>query len=375
MNHIAINAFFWARPDTGSGQYIKNLVHHLANLEPSMRITLVYPGSKTPNDSLPASCSWHLVTPRPGHIGKLLFEQFDFPRACRQIGADLAHIPYWGPPLRSPAPVVVTIHDLIPLLLCEYRGGILARLYTSFVAASARGARQIITDSNASKKDICSHLGIPDSKIHVIYLAASDKFKPGPADPQVVDRYHLPDAYTLYMGGYDVRKNVPALLQAYTIAGPSIGDQFPLVLAGRIPAIPSPRFPDIHKLIAELEIQDFVALPGFIDEADKPALYRNATSVIFMSKYEGFGLPVLEAMACGIPVVVSDCSSLPEIVGPAGFVLDPDDIKGLAGAIIACSIQDDLRANLRQRGLEQAGRFTWTKTAQQTLQVYRQVIA
>lgn len=373
--HVTINAYFWNRPDTGSGQYTRNIAYHLAECFPSLRISLIYPGNKAPANQLPDSCTWHLVKPRSGEIGKVLFEQVDFPRACLQAGADLAHIPYWGSPLRSPVPTVVTIHDLIPMLLREYRGGILARLYNSLVAASARGAQQVITDSNASKMDIVRHLEIPAANVERIYLAAGADFKPGPADPEVNDRYHLPSAYTLYLGGFDVRKNVTSLVRAFSIVGPSIGDQFPLVLAGRLPDHCSPRFPNIPGLISELGLQDFIILPGFIDEADKPTLYRNATSVVFISNYEGFGLPVLEAMACGTPVIVSDRTSLTEIVGPAGFVLDPSDIQALAGAIISCSVQKDLQADLSRRGLEQAGLFTWQKTAQQTWNVYNRAVS
>ena len=128
-------------------------------------------------------------------------------------------------------------------------------------------------------------------------------------------------------------------------------------------------------LIDRLEIGEWVRQVGFIDEVDKPAVYRGASVVVQLSHYEGFGLPPLEAMACGVPVVVSERSSLPEVVGSAGFVLDPDDVEGVAGAIIACAIQEPLQADLRQRGLEQAGRFSWQRTARQTLAAYRSALS
>jgi glycosyltransferase involved in cell wall biosynthesis len=123
-----------------------------------------------------------------------------------------------------------------------------------------------------------------------------------------------------------------------------------------------------------LEIGDWVRVTGFVDEKTKVAIYRGAAVVVQVSRYEGFGLTALEAMACGKPVVVSDRSSLPEVVGPAGFAIDPDDIRGIAGAIIACAIQDDLRQELSRRALVQAGRFAWWRTARRTLDVYRQVL-
>ena len=372
--HLAINAYFWDRPDTGSGQYTRQLVAHLTQLAPDLCITLVSPQQAPTDRALPNSCNWYPVASRPGHLGKVLFEQLGFSRACQEIGADVAHVPYWGSPLRSPVPTVVTIHDMIPLLLREYRGGFLPRLYTSLVAASARGAQQVITDSFVSKADITAHLEIPAGRVSVIHLAADDRFQPGPADPAVAAKYALPDQYVLYLGSFDIRKNVSTLLHAYSFAGPAIGDSFPLVLAGRLPTAPSPRLPDLQALIEGFDIREYVHVTGFIDEADKPALYRGAAVLVQLSHYEGFGLTPLEAMACGTPVVVSDQSSLPEVVGAAGFTLDPDDAEGIAGAIIACAIQEDLQADLRQRGLEQAARFSWRRTADQTLQVLRQAV-
>ncbi len=372
--HVAMNAFFWDRPDTGSGQYLIQLVRHLLQVEPSLAITLVFPAyGRPPADLLPDSCRWQPVPARSGHLGKVRFEQIAFPRACRQLGVDLAHVPYWGSPLRSPAPTVVTVHDLIPLLLREYRGGLLARFYTSLVAAAARGAQAVITDSFASKSDLVARLGLPAERVSAIHLAAGEQFQPGPPDPAVAAKYRLPEDYALYLGGFDVRKNVDTLLHAYSFVGPSIG--VPLVLAGKLPAAPSSRFSNLGALIETLELEEHVHLTGFIDEADKPAVYRGAAVVVQIATYEGFGLTPLEAMACGVPVVASDSSSLPEVVGSAGFTLPPDDVEGIAGAIIACIIQEDLREDLIPKGLEQAGRFSWRRTAGQTLQVYRDVLA
>jgi glycosyltransferase involved in cell wall biosynthesis len=341
-----------------------------------LRITILYPDlGQVPELALPDRCRWQGVPARPGDLGKVLFEQIGFPQACRRLGADLIHVPYWGSPLRSPAPTVVTVHDLIPLLLREYRGGLLARLYTSLVTAAARGAEHVITDSYASKSDAVEGLSIPADRVTAIHLAADGRFTPGPADPAILARYDLPDRYILYLGGFDVRKNIAGLLHAFTFVGPAIGDQYPLVLAGRPPARPSRRFPDVHGLVEELGLGEWVRVTGFVDEVDKLAIYRGAAVVVQPSRYEGFGLTALEAMACGRPVVVSDRSSLPEVVGSAGFAVDPDDIRGIAGAIIACAIQEDLKEELRRSGLEQAARFSWLRTAKRTLCVYRQVLA
>jgi glycosyltransferase involved in cell wall biosynthesis len=312
-----------------------------------------------------------------GHIAKVLFEQIGFPRAAREVKADLAHVPYWGGPLRSPVPVAVTIHDLIPFLLPEYRGGALARLYTSLVAASARGVAAVITDSEASRRDIMTHLALDPARVSAIPLAAGPEFHPDQAsrlDEDIRQKYHLPDDYVLYLGGYDVRKNLPVLLKAYTYIRDGVGDSIPLALAGRLPDAITPRFTDVRPLIQQMNLSDVVRLIGWVDEEDKPALYRMAACFAYPSRYEGFGLPVLEAMACGTPVVGADATSLPEIVGDAGFLVAPDDARHMAGAILATLVQEDLAADLRKRALARAAQFSWTRTALETQAVYRSIL-
>jgi glycosyltransferase involved in cell wall biosynthesis len=148
-----------------------------------------------------------------------------------------------------------------------------------------------------------------------------------------------------------------------------------LVIGGQLPERDDPLFFDPRPLIDALGITDDVHLVGWVEEAHKPALYRGAACAVFASQYEGFGLPVLEALACGTPLVTSNVSSLPELVGDAGFVVDPADVQGLAGAILSCLVDEPLAAELRRRGPRQAARFTWAQTARQTLQAYKEVVA
>src|SRR5690606_28354461 len=268
-----------------------------------------------------------------GHLAKVRFEQSSFPQAVARARADIAHVPYWGGPLRSPAPIIVTVHDLIPLLLPAYRGGLAARLYTSLVAASARGAAAVITDSEASQADILAHLGLPAERGFALPLAAGEQYHPRSTElvnTAVRGRYSLPERYVLYLGGYDIRKNVQTLLKAYTYVRDALGDDVPLVLAGRLPEKESPRFIDVAGLVEAMNLRDTVRAIGWVDEGDAPALYRMASCFVFPSRYEGFGLPLLEAMSCGTPVVAADSASLPEVVGGAGFLVPPDDARQMA---------------------------------------------
>ena len=373
--HVAINAAFWNQPNTGSGQYTRQLVYHLNRLVSDLTITLVYPqvaGQPEPED-VPPSVNVKLVPVRAGNLGKVWFEQRLFPKACREVGATVAHVPYWGGPLQSPVPLVVTVHDLTTLLVPEYRRPFRNRLYNALVSASARGATRIITDSEASKQDIITHLQIPAEKVERIYLAAGPQFSSeddGLLDMAVLRKYDLPDFYALYLGGYELHKNVTTLLLAWTYVGQALGEEYPLVLAGRKPTQSSEIYPDYDTYIKQLDIEEYVRWIGYVDEADKPVLYRNAETFIFPSRQEGFGLGVLEAMASGTPVVTTNASSLPEVLGDAGFAVEPDDARGMAGAIISTIIQDNLRAELRQKGQQQAANFSWEKTAAETLLVY-----
>jgi glycosyltransferase involved in cell wall biosynthesis len=382
---VAINAWFWDSPTTGSGQYTRRLVEHLSAAEPDLELVLVKShgwGSQVSRFTSKVSDRLQPETrnlkPETSNLKKLWFEQVTFPLACRRLKADVAHVPYWAPPLAPSVATLVTIHDLIPLRLSEYRGGPLVRLYTALVSRTARSARLVITDSDASRRDIIVNLRIPAERVRVVYLAAGERFKPTPA-PEDVDvraRYGLPARYVLYLGGFDVRKNVATVLAACRRATPAIGEDCPLVIAGRLPAEDTLFTPNPRRLAREYGMDErSVHFTGFVDDADKPALYRGAVAFVFPSRYEGFGLPPLEALACGTPVVGSDASSISEVVGNAGVLRPPDDAEGLADALAQLATNADFRAELSRRALAQAARFSWERTAQETLAAYRDASA
>ncbi|MBN1179119.1 MAG: glycosyltransferase family 4 protein, partial [Anaerolineae bacterium] len=293
------------------------------------------------------------------------------------LRADVAHVPYWAPPMAPRVPTVVTIHDLIPLLLRPYRGGPPVRLYTALVSATAERAALVLTDSEASRQDILTHLDLPPERVRAIPLAVGAGFtpEPTPEDGAIRRRYGLPARYVLYLGGFDVRKNVETALRTYTWAGPLIGDDCPLVVAGRLPEHDTDFAPDPRRQARELDLDPaWVRFPDPVAEADKPAVYRGAAAFVFPSRYEGFGLPPLEAMACGVPVVGSQAASLPEVVGDGGVLLPPDDAAGMAGALIQLATDSSFHAALRRRALAQAARFSWEHTARETLAAYRTIL-
>jgi glycosyltransferase involved in cell wall biosynthesis len=372
---IAINGWFWDQPLTGSGQYTRQLLAHLAQIAPQHEYIVVTAETdfRITNPELEYKSP---VFRKPG-FGKVWFEQVTFPRACHRLNADLAHVPYWGSPLNPSVPTLVTIHDIIPLLLPDYRGGVLVRTYTGLVQSAAANATLILTDSEASKCDIAAHMGLSVDRMRVVYLAANAAFTPAPNpdDETVRAHYGLPDEYVLYLSGFDVRKNLVGLLQTWTFAESALGEFTPLVIAGHIPQH-STFAPDPRKIAEALEIDPAtLRFPGLIDEAHKPAIYRGAACFLFPSRYEGFGLAPLEALSCGVPIVGSDASSIPEVVGDAGVLVRPDDVRRMAGALIAIATEPETRADLSEKALAQAARFSWEKTARQTLVAYEEVLA
>jgi glycosyltransferase involved in cell wall biosynthesis len=375
--HIAFNGWFWDQPYTGSGQYIRRLLHHLRRIAPYLQMSLVLPAHITAPDDLPDKVRVVPTKGSSGDLGKVWFEQQIFPQMAGRVGADIAHVPYWGPPLSSPAPLVTSVLDVIPLVLPEYSQGFKARLYTSLVSATARGSAHIFTLSDASKADIVEHLGIPENLITTTYLAPDESFHPrmgAERDEAVRQKYNLPDQFVLGIGGFDVRKQFNQLLLAYTYVLQAEGDNTPLVMAGKEPSWGTPMFPDMRKYAADLGISDNIRWIGYVDEADKPSLYRLARVFVFPSRYEGFGLPVIEAMASGTPVVANEISSIPEIVGSGAFLVESGNARKMAGAIIALLLQEPLRQQQVNAGLAQATKFSWRKTAKETLNVYEKVM-
>ena len=224
---IAVNAWFYDQIHTGSGQYLRYLIPALVEADPTLALFLVTPEYKLAAERRlgGTAFAWPdrvTVVPapvKPGHLGKVWFEQRLFPQMAGDLGVDVAHVPYFGSPLAPPTPTVVTIHDLIPLVLPEYRGGPLVRLYTSLAAAAAANADLVLADSEASRQDILQYLKLAPDKVRTVYLAPAPHYEPLESWTQVeyiTQKYNLPEPYILYLGGYDVRKNVKALLYAWT---------------------------------------------------------------------------------------------------------------------------------------------------------------
>ena len=336
---------------TGIGLYTANLLRALRRVAPQHEyLELAWGGTE------------ELRTDR-----RLYWQQVGLPRRARAAGAELLHVTGFDAPLWHPCPVVLTVHDLIGLLYPQNLPPV-ARLYWSrWLPHSVRWATRIIADSEHTRRDLVRHLGIAPERIAVAYLGVDAAFHPledGPALEAVRARHELPEANLLYVGTLEPRKGLDTLLSAYHLL---VAD-FPhhLVIAGKKGWYTEA----LYRQVQELGLSQRVHFAGYVPDEELPALYNLANAFVFPSRYEGFGLPVLEAMACGVPVVCSQAASLPEVVGDAGVLVPVDDPAALAGALRRVLADRGLAGELRARGLERARRFSWEETARRTVEVY-----
>ena len=273
-------------------------------------------------------------------------------------------------PLRG-VPTVLTVHDLIFRRYPAHHKPLNRWYLNPTLPLFCRRAGHIIAVSEQTKRDVIAAYGVPAKKISVIYEAADPRFRPQPAEDRsrCPARYDLPERYLLFVGTIEPRKNLGRLLAAFErLHAEGLTDA--LVIVGKRGWL----YDDFFARLEGSPAKQAVIFPGFVPDADLPAVYAGAQALAFPSEFEGFGLPVLEAMACGAPVVCSNTSSLPEVAGDAALLVDPLDVDALTDALRRVLNDPALAADLRARGLAQAARFSWARAAEETLAVYRRVI-
>ncbi|HYW87216.1 MAG TPA: glycosyltransferase family 1 protein, partial [Chloroflexota bacterium] len=310
------------------------------------------------------------------NVEQVYWEQMGIVAAGMREKIDLLHCPYWSNPVWSPWPTVVTVHDVIQFVLPEYAWRKISRLYFGMVSVAARRAQAVITVSECSKRDIMKIIGLPAERIHVIGNAVDPSFYPV-RDAWLLantrERYGIASRFLLYFGGFDMRKNVPRIIEAYGRLPESLRREYQLVIAGRYQHLGHPLYPDPRETVRRLGLDGSVIFTGQIREQDKAPLYSAATVYMFPSLYEGFGMTVLEAMACGTPVLTSNVSALPEVVGDAGALVDPYSTDAISHTLAELLESQSTRDELSRRGLERARYFTWPQVAEQTVRVYREI--
>jgi len=298
-----------------------------------------------------------------------LKEQYRLPLLAKRFALELLHSPYYIKPYRLPCPSVVTFYDVIPLLYPQYLPSWWARplfkLTARLALASAAG---VIAVSQSARDDLLSFFSLPKRKVWATPLAVDRRFKQLREEliADLRQRYQLPPKYILHVGINKPHKNLLHLLEVFG----GLNTEAKLVLAGREDA----RYPEARQTAERLGLGKRVLFLGDVADDDLPPLYNGAALFVFPSLYEGFGLPVLEAMACGTPVVCSNTSSLPEIVGDAAIMLDPLDREAWVATMTEVLEREALRKDMREEGLQRAKMFSWEETARKTWGVYRDVL-
>ena len=372
---IAINAQLLAPRGAGGYRsagihtYIEQSLRHLPEAGPDLHLTVF---TSHPPDGLPSSLQLRTSrwpTERP--VLRILWEQIVQPQAARQVGADLLHAMAFVAPLLRPCPTVVTVYDLSFALFPQYFRGFNQAYLRFGTRASVKRARRVIAISDHTRRDVARLYAVPIERIDVAYPGVNPALKP--SEPAVIARFrhekNLPEKYLLFLGTLEPRKNLVMLIDAFA----RFKRQCPeatLILAGGVGWLAR----EIFDAARASGVGDSIRLPGFVPAQEKALWYAAATAFVYPSTYEGFGLPPLEAMACGTPVITSNAASLPEVVADAGVSIGPADPGGWAAALGRVWNDPIYRAELRDRGLAQSKKFTWLETARQTIAVYRHAL-
>jgi len=365
---IGIDARLVYYTQAGIGQYIMHLVQALADVDQRNEFILLQ--SRKDRSSIVDQPNFKRVpiwTPSHHRLEQLTL-RFEVSR----LDMDILHSPDFIPPFRRNCKSVITVHDLAFLLYPNFLTQESARYYGQ-IDQAVRRKDHIIAVSEATKHDLVQRLGVPDGKVSVIYEASAPEYRPLPADEArryVSDKYDLIQDYVFFVSTIEPRKNVPGLLKAYRGLLDAYKLKVKLVLAGGYGWLSD----EVMATVERLRLGDDVRFLGRVPTADLPYLYNAARVLVHPSFYEGFGLPPLEAMACGTPVVVSNVSALPEVVGDAGLLVDPNDLSELTVGMYRALTDEQLRQDMIHKGLARAAVFSWDKAGRQTLEVYARVV-
>lgn len=355
----------------GIGRYAYNLCRSLSGVGAGHTFFLLYdPTARNSRFALAELASLPNIKLRPVNAGIFsVRSQVSLPLILQTERIDVYHSPYYVRPYAAFVPTVVTLHDAIPVMFPE--DGLLGRSRLAFTLATKltiATATRIIVGSETAGRDFRRLLGVPPEKVKTIYHAVDERFRPFDPDAIAMVRHRLglPSKFLLHVGINKPHKNLARLIEAFSRLEDS---ETALVLAGP----EDQRYHQPRELVERLGLQCRVRFLGLVDEESLPGLYAAATAFVFPSLYEGFGLPVLEAMASGTPVLCSSASCLPEVVGGAAVLVDPLDTDAWAAAMTRIVKDGGLRAEMRRRGLARAAEFSWEKTARATLEVYGEV--
>lgn len=353
-------------PSTGVGNYTKNLLDGLQYTAlGGDTVSLIN------NRDVGAGIFPTIVIPNPFPVLKTYAWYLYLTKKLQNCNLDVIHNPTQAPTyFQLNQKYVLTVHDITTQVLPESHTNYRVAVYKRLFPKTLKTADKIIAVSNHTKLDLIKYYGVPEENIRVIYEAADSVFRPLSLKEKetVAKRYQLSFPYILYVGTLEPRKNILTLIKAFEMLKEANTDR-KLVITGKR----GWKCDDIFEYVAAKGLQKDVIFTGYVPNADLPGLYNSADLLAYPSQYEGFGLPPLEAMACGCPVITSNTSSLPEVVGDAGILIDPSSPKSLADAMLWLLNDDITRKDFVRKGLERSKQFSWKKCAEETMQIFREV--
>ncbi len=348
--------------------YTKELIKALAAIDKKNEYWIV----RSKSEGAISQNVKELIIPTPAFLGAAAYRLFvQVPNALTQKGVDIVVEPRHFGPFNLPDNIkrVTVIHDLSPIHFPQWHQFLSRKLQQLFLPSILKRADQVITNSNFTKRDVIKHFPFTKEKITSIHLGKEALFKPSP-DPPILKKYGIQQPYLLHTGTIEPRKNLGLLLKAFEIIKSQSFSPLQLVLVGKKGWKSDSFFQKIQNSPYKKDIK----VVGYINRYHLPALYSSAELFIYPSHFEGFGLPVLEAMACGVPVIVSNVSSLPEIIGKAGLRFSPNNIQELVIQTKEVLENKEIRAHFSKYSLEQARKFSWEKTAEATLEVFEKLM-
>lgn len=369
---ILIDCTQITRLKAGVGVYSLNLIRELMAIKPLSAIFFLLVQDDDP-DFLTLEGPIRIIRVKARFFRTLVFrfllEQIYIPWLVYKLRIDVVHsLHYSFPILPLKATKLVTVHDMTFFLMPAVHERMKVLYFRAFIWASSHLDVRLIFVSRSTRNDYHEKFGNADSRSRVIPLGVSGAYCPGQVSVkarQVIAKYDLHQPYVLYLGTIEPRKNLARLLEAFAL----VADSFPeysLVIAGKKGWMTD----DLFKIVTKMDLHSRVIFPGFVGEDDKPDLLRGATAFVYLSLYEGFGIPVLEAMACGLPTITSDISSLPEVAGDGAILVDPEDIASIGKSIRGLLSDSQLRQTMSARAISQAKLFSWKKVAAETLDEY-----
>jgi len=357
--------------DFGIGTYVRNLLRGLAKIDRTTEYVLLCRERDLPMAAA-LGPNFRAVPEHAGHYS--LREQISLPLAVRRAHVDLFHAPHYVLPALTPGRTVVTIHDCIHLMFPAYLKHRLGYAYArASMWTAAHKSNRIFTVSEQSKKDIMAFFNVPPEKIVVTPNAIDERFSVEPDAEQVTqirERYQLSHSYILYVGNIKPHKNLERLIEAFQLVRSQGRSEMELIIIGDEIS----RLQSLRRAVHKYDLHRYVRFHGFVPQETLTVLYRLASLFVFPSLYEGFGLPPLEAMACGTPVVTSNVSSLPEVVGDAAVLVDPYSPQAIADGILKVLQSSHLRAELRQKGYARVQEYSWERSVARVREVYEEVI-